>query len=182
MNPFDFEASFPPSLASQPILTMLTVMSFWAVTMICLRWIWDTIESAIDMPAPRHSYVRQARSVRLWLVAALFLMTAPRLAQLMLWQLMTAGQRDTLSGIAWAALIPASGMIVYAWWRSTSVSKTEIAYTQNSGFYAAAEVTPSEKKRGVTILVLIFVVAFATTFVRPANHASAPATSAFQRR
>lgn len=176
-NPFSIEAAFPPSLAGQPLLAMTTVMAFWAVTLICLQWIYETVSAAGDAPAPKRSYIRIARGVRLWLAVTAFLLTAPRLAQLMLWQVMDKDQREWLAVANWVACVPAAGTIIYAWWSHRTMVKTEEHYIETQGYYAAAPSTRAEKTRGFVIILLVFVVAFATTFVRPSPNVDAPRSS-----
>jgi len=179
---FSVESSFPPSLASQPLVALLTVASFWTVTLICLQWIYDTLDRAHDHPAPPRSYIRVARRVRLWLVAAALTITAPRLLTLMLWQVMNAGEREAASVISWVACIPAAAMITWAWWANKFAVKTEDHFVEHKGYYRIEPVTGSEKTRGVAMLCLIFVVAFATTFVRPHANVDAPVSTVSARR
>jgi hypothetical protein len=166
-NMFTLESTFPPSLADNPLLAMITVMAFWAIVLICLRWIYEGIDAHREFPAPVGSYIRTSRRMRMWLVASALLAAAPRLAQLMLWQLLSPPVREMVSSITWLAIIPAAAMVIYAWWLHNGIARTEQTYVKSYGFLFVDKADRQEKSKGALIVGLIFVIAFATTFVRP---------------
>jgi hypothetical protein len=171
MDAFVVEATFPPSLQHNPLLAMATIMSFWAVVLICLQWIYEIVDANRDLPAPAASYIAVARRVRFWLVMSALIVALPRLVQLMLWQKLGAVPREFISAVSWMCVIPAAAMVVFAWWTNKQVVATESGFTIEHGFVPAVPSTRQEKTKGVMMLVLIFSISFATTFVRPSTDA-----------
>jgi hypothetical protein len=165
MNTFSAPSSFPPSLAHMPILTMLTQMGFWIVTLLCLQWIYSILDDANDHPAPRGSYVGTVRTVKLRLLLCAVLLTAPRLVLLAAWGPLSVWWREAISLSAWLVLIPASIVLSHAWWRDREARPSERLHLRHR-FVEIAPATAHEKTRGAIALVLIIVIAFATTFIR----------------
>jgi hypothetical protein len=65
---FEAATSFPPSLAHLPWLAMLTVMCFWAGTLLCLQWMYSIVDDMREYPAPWAHPVTAARLVKLLLL------------------------------------------------------------------------------------------------------------------
>jgi hypothetical protein len=169
MDTFATEATFPPSLADNPILGMLTIMAFWWAVLICLQWFYTTVDQWFDHPAPSQSFVRINRSMKLWLLGSVLLTNSPRLLQLMLWQRMDSAEREMVSSFSWMTRIPGSFMLIVAWYLDKRIVAAEREYSDERGYYPAPAIARHEKTRGALVLALIFVVAAVTTFVRPAD-------------
>jgi hypothetical protein len=63
-------------------------------------------------------------------------------------------------------------MVIYAWWLHTGIARTEQTYSISHGFIYVEKPGRREKTEGAKIVALIFLIAFATTFVRPQPHAN----------
>lgn len=165
MNIFTAETALPPSLDSLPLLAMLSQVGYWIVLLLCLQWIYSLLDDAYNHPAPPGSYVRVARGVKIRLLLVVLTFIVPRLISLVAWRVLDPYWRETWSMLSWVVAIPCSIWAAVAWWRDRGARPVE---RQNIRF-RFVEVSPPtvhEKTRGVVALVLIFAVAFATTFVR----------------
>ena len=169
MSPFSAEATFPPSLEGNAILAMLTVMAFWSGILICLQWLYEMFSESRAYPAPKGTYFSTSRIVIGALIWAAFISMVPRLGQLMLWQVVGPEFRMALASAAWWSRIPATALVIYAWWRKRQLVATERSYAFDHGVVNVRLLSRAEKTRGVLILTLVFAVAFATTFVRPVD-------------
>lgn len=165
MNSFAAESSFPPSLANLPILAMLTQMGFWTVTLLCLQWLYSIIDDAHDHPAPAGSYVGVVRGVKIRLLLCAAGLTIPRLILLVAWGVLTPWWREAIAMSAWVILIPTAIILARAWWNDRRARPSERLHLRHR-FVEVTPVTVHEKTRGAVALVLIIVIAFATTFVR----------------
>lgn len=182
MNTFTLEASFPPSLAKLPILAMMTQVGFWAVTLLCLQWIYSILDDSHDHPAPRGSYVRVSRAVKLRLLLTALGLTLPRLILVVAWQRLLPWQREAVALLSWVVLIPCSILMARAWWADRNARPTERAKATSIRHITLAPPSGLEKTRGAIGLILIFVIAFATTFVRLDPHHDTPRPAAVARR
>ena len=165
MNIFTADTSLPPSLASMPVLAMLSQVAYWAVLLLCLQWLYSIFDDACNHPAPAGSYVRVARGVKIRLLLVVLTFIVPRLITLCAWRVLDAYWREMFSMASWVVAIPCAVWAAVAWWRDRSARPAERVNMR----FRLAEVSPPtvhEKTRGVVALVLIFAVAFATTFVR----------------
>lgn len=166
MNAFTFDSSFPPSLAKIPILAMLTQVGFWAVTLLCLQWIYSIMDDSRAHPAPIGSYVRVSRIVKLRLLVIAFALVAPRLILVAAWQRMSPFEREAVALVSWVILIPCAIVMALGWWSDRAARPTERMKARSRQFIEIAPPTAHEKTRGIIGLILIFVIAFSTTFIR----------------
>ena len=166
MNTFSLEASFPPSLAKVPILAMLTQIGFWVVTLLCLQWIYSILDDTRAHPAPNGSYVRMTRLVKLRLLIIAFGLVAPRLILVAAWQRMSPWQREGMALVSWVVLIPCAIVMARAWWDDRAARPTERTKARSQRYIEIAPATAHEKTRGILSLLLIIMIAFATTYIR----------------
>jgi hypothetical protein len=173
-NTFSDASSFPPSLAGLPWLAMLTVMCFWAGTLLCLQWMYSIIDDMREFPAPWTHPVTAARLVKLLLLGSALIRTIPRLVLLMTWQGLSPWWREFFALSSWVVYVPWATLFIFAWWIDRTVRPVDRVMLQHYRTQPYIEVAKGEKTRGAIIIALIFVVAFATTFVRPIPDVRAP--------
>lgn len=164
---FAVDSHFPPALGDWPFLAMLVQTAFWVLTLICLQWIYSVVDDKKTAPAPWRSYVGMTRNVKLTLLSMAVLRTIPLLVLLNGWQRLNPNTRQFIAGASYVIYIPVAVGIAFAWW----IDRRARAAEGNGRMLAFRNIElqkseAHEKTRGIVALVLIIVVAFATTFIR----------------
>ncbi len=168
MDTFIADSALPPSLADKPFLAMLTIMALWAGTLFCLQWLYSTVADMRDEPAPRRHPLTAFRWMKILLVIAALTCTSPRMVLVMCWNYLSPEWRENLSLGSWLFLMIWAVLIGAAWWiDKVSGPYTDYQLRRVPSPRVFAETVKAEKTRGVITLGLIFVIAFATTYVRP---------------
>lgn len=180
MNTFDLDTTFPPSLEGQPLLAMFVTMAFWGSTLLCMQWIYAIIDDLKTHPMPLRHPLTGARMVRLILLTVIVTRTLPRLFLLMMWETMSEYWRQTIALGTWLILIPTSALFAFGWFLDRVGRPVERFQMRRFPAPDVALSTKGEKKRALLLIGLIFVVAFATTYIRPDPRDRA--SSSFQQR
>ncbi len=162
----ELDVGFPPSLAGQHLLAMFVIMAFWAGTLLCLQWAFAIVQDIISRPVPLRHPLTGGRVVKLIVLFSIMMTTFPRLLLLMLWSEMTPEWRNNVALITWLVLIPWSVFIVFAWYVDR-LNRTGEGFHLSRLKVAEMPVAPiKEKTRGALLIALIFVISFATTYIR----------------
>lgn len=182
MDIFFIEATFPPSLEKYRWIGAAIVWAMWIIELLCLRWLYEIVDANRALPAPRQSYIGVARKVRFWLVFSAFTVNTPRLAQLMLWRQVGPDVRENLSIAAWVSAIVCAAMVVYAWSLEKKLAVVEQTYARSHGFVPTKPVDRTEKMRMAKVMLMVMLIALATTFVRPHTDAHHRSTAVLDDR
>lgn len=166
MDTFD-AAPLPPSLRGLPLTAMFIIMGFMIGTLLCLQWLYRIIDEMRDDPAPLRHPLTAVRAVKILFILAALSCAIPRMVLLMAWELMSPWWREHLALGSWLFYVVWAALLATAWWIdrvSAPVQRWQLRRVPAPGVVVS---DTGVKTRGIIILSLIFVVAFATTYVRP---------------
>lgn len=168
---FSDNIEFPPSLADKPWLHMLSVMGLLIGTLICVAWLHRLIAEAYDVRAPLRHPLSINRMITIIILTGALMRSLPNLVLVMCWRYLSPHSREMLAASNWGMNAVWAGLIIVAWWIDRTSRPVVMTQLRRA---PALEVDGSligHKKQGVRVLVLVVIIAFATTFIKagPAN-------------
>ena len=167
MNYFERPIPFPPSLADKPFAVMMVVAGMLVGLLICLRWIYTIVTEVVEDRRPIRHPLSAIRAVKLTLILAALTLVVPRLMLVMVYNLLSAGARESLSLAGWLTYAVWATLLVIAWWIDNTASEVVEFQLRRVPTPEVTTSTSGARTRGILTLGLIFVVAFATTYIRP---------------
>lgn len=175
---FSTSTSWPPSLADSPFLAFAVTAGFWVALLLALQWIYAIVDTSHQRQAAWSHPLTLTRWVKVLLLVVLLLITSPRIALLTVWHAMSPAWREWCSLTSWTIYIPAAGLFVGAWWIDNRARRVEeFQLTRSKPPEIDLSIGGPDRFRSFIVLVLILLIAFATTFIRKAPEHHAPATA-----
>lgn len=172
MSFFDLQSDFPPSLTGQPIYYMIVVVGMLIGTLLCMKWLFIEIDDLVNDGYPRRHPVTANRWIKILFIIAGLIVSVPRLIMVMGWGHMGPAARNNWALGSWL-VYALWGILLAAAWFVDHVSRSAInqhlALRPVVLFVDEADAR-SKKYEGIRTLGLIVLIAFATTYIRPAQH------------
>ncbi len=169
MDTFTAATAFPASLVGRPGLAFCVITAFMVGLLLCLQWLYSIIDDGRAHPAPKGHPLSHLRRIKAIILIAAIIPALPRGILLMTWHKLSPYYREALSLTSWVVFIPAGGLLAYAWLLDRGLRPMEVRTVAVFPIAKVLPVTRGQKTRGLLTLSLIFVSAFAITFVRPSS-------------
>jgi hypothetical protein len=157
---------FPPSLADRPILAMATITALLFGTLMLTQWAQRLARATVRDSLPwRHPLTIQ-RSVVLLLLGAMIVQAIPRIVQVMCYASLSPDMRDYIAASSWSVTILWATIIGAAWLfsqRGDALVTFQLRRVPTPNMLAQLQ---GERPKAVRVLLMVMLIAFATTFIR----------------
>ena len=164
-----FTASeFPPSIADWPIAIMFSIFALMFGTLLAIQWSHRLVGELFDDRLPWRHPLTLDRVMKLAICFGAICKAIPRLIEVMAWSHLSPEWREFFALQNWLMNIGWGVLFGIAW--SIDHFAGSVASFQLRRFRTTAQFPAADgKRRGMATLMAVLLIAFAVTYIRPAQ-------------